>query len=54
LLDKDGNPVVGSYPEAEAQALWNWIFIAHEDKSKGVHNSTYTEALLDSSLAAMK
>jgi hypothetical protein len=54
LLDKDGNPVVGSYPEAQAGALWNWIFIAHEDKSEGVHNSAYTEALLDASLAAMK
>jgi len=34
--------------------LWNWIFIAHEDKSTGVHSPAYTKSLLDDSLAAMK
>jgi hypothetical protein len=53
LLDEEGEPVVGTYPAAEAQALWNWIYIAHEDKSLGVHNATYTRALLDASLAAL-
>jgi hypothetical protein len=46
-------PVVGVYPAAEAQALWNYIFISHEDESMGVHNPTYTRALLEWSIAAM-
>ena len=53
LLDEEGEPVVGSYPEAEAAALWNWIYIAHEDKSLGVHNPSYTKALLEAGLAAL-
>lgn len=53
LLDEEGEPVVGSYSEAQAAALWNWIYIAHEDKSFGVHNAEYTKALLQYSLEAM-
>jgi Cytochrome c3 len=53
LLDKDGNPVVGTYPEAQADALWNWLFIS-QDRSLGVHNVTYTKALLSFSLDALK
>jgi hypothetical protein len=53
LLDKDGVIVVGDYPEAQAAALWNYLFIL-DDKSNGVHNVPYTEALLDSALAALK
>jgi hypothetical protein len=51
LLAED-EPVVGTYPAAQAQALWNYIFVAHEDKSMGVHNPAYTRALLEESLAA--
>jgi hypothetical protein len=54
LLDEEGEPVVGVYPAAEASALWNWIYIAHEDGSLGVHNSAYTKALLEASLAALE
>jgi len=54
LLDAEGEIVVGSYPEAEAGALWNWIYVTLEDKSLGVHNSAYTNALLDASLEAVK
>jgi len=50
---EDDEPVVGDYPEAEAAALWNYIYINHEDKSMGVHNPAYTKALLESSLAAL-
>jgi hypothetical protein len=53
LLDAEGTMVVGSYPAAEASALWNWIFISMEDKSLGVHNPTYTRALIEASLAAL-
>jgi len=53
LLDANGNPVVGSYPEAQADALWNWLYI-DQDSSKGVHNAPYAKALLQASLDAMK
>jgi hypothetical protein len=54
LLDEEGEPVVGEYPEAEAAALWNYIFIAIEDSSKGVHNPDYTIALLQASIDALQ
>jgi hypothetical protein len=53
LLDKDGVAVVGDYPEAQAAALWNYLLIT-DDKSNGVHNITYTSAMLDSALEALK
>ena len=54
LLDEEGHPVVGVYPEAEAGALWNYIYIAIEDGSAGVHNPKYTKALLEASIEALK
>jgi hypothetical protein len=51
--EEEDHPVVGFYPAAEAQAMWNYIFLLHEDGSLGVHNSTYTKALLEASLAAL-
>ena len=53
-LYHDGHPVVGVYPAAEAQALWNYIFISVEDGSLGVHNPDYTRSLLEASIAALK
>jgi nitrate/TMAO reductase-like tetraheme cytochrome c subunit len=53
MLTEEGEQVVGMYPEAEAAALWNYVFIAQEDKSMGVHNPNYTMELLDASLAAL-
>lgn len=53
-LYHDGHPVVGTYPIAEADALWNYILIAVEDGSLGVHNPGYTKALLEASIAALK
>jgi len=35
-----------SAPANIAVALWNWLYIAHEDKSLGVHNPGYTAGLL--------
>jgi hypothetical protein len=54
LLDQTDSPVVGTYSAAQAGALWNYILVAVEDKSHGVHNMPYAEALIDSALAAMK
>lgn len=53
MLDAEGTMVVGSYPEAEAGALWNWIYVSQEDKSLGVHNPSYTKALLQAGLDAL-
>ncbi|MHC4431986.1 MAG: hypothetical protein ACYTBS_09110, partial [Planctomycetota bacterium] len=54
LLDAEGHPVVGTYPADEASALWNYIFIAIEDGSLGAHNTPYTKALLNASIAALQ
>jgi hypothetical protein len=54
LLDKTGAPIVGNYPAAKAGALWNYLLVAVEDKSHGVHNMPYAEALIDAALAALK
>jgi hypothetical protein len=53
MLTEEDEAVVGVYPEAQAAALWNYITIAHEDHSMGVHNPTYTMELIDASLAAL-
>lgn len=50
----DGHPTVEEAPEGIATALYNWIYVAHEDKSMGVHNSAYAKALLEAGLAAME
>ncbi len=54
LLDEEGHPVVGIYPAAQSSALWNYILIAIEDGSLGVHNPPYTRALLETSIAALQ
>lgn len=49
----DGHPDVTEAPEDQAIALWNWIYVAHEDKSMGVHNPPYAKALLEEGLARL-
>lgn len=49
----DGHPIVSSAPELQAYALWNWLYIEHEDKSEGVHNYPYAKALLEWSISAI-
>jgi len=49
----DGHPIVTSAAEGPAFALWNWLYVAHEDKSMGVHNYPYAKALLEAGLAAL-
>lgn len=51
LLKDDGSIVVGNFPEAQANALWNYQYVAVEDKSNGAHNMPYATALIDASLA---
>jgi hypothetical protein len=43
----------GTYPEAVANAMWNYKFVV-EDQSMGVHNTEYTMALLQQALEAMQ
>jgi hypothetical protein len=49
----DGHPTVEEAPENVAIALYNWIYVAHEDKSLGVHNPGYTKDLLQAGLDAL-
>lgn len=50
---EDGHPTVSSAPEDKGIALWNWLYVAHEDKSIGVHNPDYARALLEEGIARM-
>jgi len=51
--DEDGHPTTSSAPANIAKALYNWLYIAHEDKSLGVHNPGYTTLLLDESCSQL-
>jgi hypothetical protein len=53
LLSAEGEAVVGTYPEAQAAALWNYEFVI-SDASSGVHNPGYANALLDAAIDALK
>ncbi len=46
-------PVVGTYPMLHAQAFFNWVGLS-EDRSLGVHNPDYINALLTNSIEAMQ
>lgn len=50
----DDDPVLGTYPEAEAAALWNYIYVGVEDGSHGVHNFDFVMDLLQSALDALQ
>ena len=49
----EGHPIVEEAPENVALALYNWIYVAHEDRSLGVHNPAYTRDLLQAGLDAL-
>jgi hypothetical protein len=49
----EGHPIVEEAPENVALALYNWIYVSHEDKSLGVHNPDYTMDLLQAGLDAL-
>jgi hypothetical protein len=54
MLTADNAPIIGTYPAAKADAMWNYILIGVEDRSHGVHNMPYANALIDAALEAMK
>jgi len=47
---EDGHPIVSKTQQDKAAALWNWLYVMHEDKSMGVHNPDYARALLEEGL----
>jgi len=49
----DGHPTVTKTQKDKAAALWNWLYVAHEDKSMGVHNPDYARALLEEGIARL-
>lgn len=51
--DQAYEPVIGVYPMDQARAFFNWVGLS-EDRSKGVHNPRYVDALLTNSIAAME
>ncbi len=48
----EGHPVVGSYPIDVVSAFYNYALV-EEDKSEGVHNPKYVEALLTNTIEAL-
>jgi hypothetical protein len=51
---EDGHPTVTQAPADQGIALYNWLYVAHEDKSLGVHNYAYAKALLEEGLARLE
>lgn len=51
--DEAYKPVVGTHTMVEAQAFFNWIGL-EEDRSYGVHNPKYVDALLTNSIEALQ
>ena len=43
----------GIFPDVAAMAVWNYKY-AYEDQSKGIHNPSYTMALLKNSIQAVE
>jgi hypothetical protein len=52
LVDANGTLVPGTYPEAQAAAMWDYAMLG-DDGSWGVHNPDYFETLLTTDLAAL-
>ena len=48
----EGHPVVGTYTLTQAEAAWNYLLIM-EDSSNGVHNPSYTKALIKNSIEVL-
>jgi formate-dependent nitrite reductase cytochrome c552 subunit len=50
--DEAYEPIPGTYTQAQAQAFFNWIGLV-EDRSNGVHNPAYVNALLTNTIEAI-
>ncbi|WP_372751346.1 hypothetical protein [Labilibaculum sp.] len=51
--DEAYEPIVGTYPMVQARAFFNWAGL-DEDRSLGVHNPKYIQALLQNSIEALE
>jgi hypothetical protein len=49
----DGHPIVTEAPEDQGIALWNWLYVHHEDRSSGAHNYDYAKAMLEEGITRM-
>ena len=47
------HPHPGTYSEAQAGAAWNWM-IVYEDNSFGIHNPSWTKAILEKGIELMQ
>jgi hypothetical protein len=52
IIDAEGLAVPGKYSEAGAGALFNYLYV-EDDRSEGIHNTDYSKALLEASLAEL-
>ncbi len=53
-LDEEGYAVPGTYGANLAAALWNYRYIALEDRSMGIHNPRLVKAVLQNSIEAVQ
>jgi len=53
MLDAEGGILTGYRSADSVGALWNYLLV-EEDRSMGVHNPAYADALLDASIDALK
>jgi hypothetical protein len=53
VFDADGGVIPGTYPAAQVQAAFNYLFV-EEDKSNGIHNPDYAKALVANSIEALQ
>lgn len=52
IMDATDHAVEGTYTNAEAGALWNYLIVI-EDRSLGVHNPSFVKFLLETAIAAL-
>ncbi|MBN2615579.1 MAG: ammonia-forming cytochrome c nitrite reductase subunit c552 [Bacteroidales bacterium] len=52
VMSATGTVIPGKYPQAYAEAYWNWELV-EADRSLGVHNADYVKALLNNSIQAL-
>lgn len=55
FVNAEGTPVTATgRPADDAGAIWNFMFVGREDRSRGVHNPAYARDLLQSSIDHME
>ncbi|MDX1829083.1 MAG: hypothetical protein R3342_06000 [Lutibacter sp.] len=49
----DGSPVQGTFDISASEAAWNYLYIL-EDKSNGIHNPTYSKAIIKNAIEVLQ